>query len=75
MERRGLNMQKIYEIMIDLENEVPLQSKHREHHLQGKYKDYIECHVEPDWLLIYKIDPQALEIYFARTGTHADIFE
>ena len=68
-------MSNLTAVMLDLENEVPLQPKHKEHQLQGNYKGYLECHIEPDWLLIYKIDQQAGEIYFARTGTHADLFE
>lgn len=75
MERRGLDMRKIFVVMVDLQNEVPLQPKHKEHQLQGDYKGFLECHIEPDWLLIYKIDQQTEEIYFARTGTHADLFE
>lgn len=75
MEKRGLDMRKIFAVMVDLENEVPLQPKHRPHQLQGNYKGYLECHVEPDWLLIYHIDHEARELYFARTGTHADLFE
>jgi len=67
-------MRKIFSIMVDLENEVPLQPKHKEHKLQGNYTNFLECHIESDWLLIYKIDEQAKEIYFARTGTHSDLF-
>ena len=74
MEKRGLDIQKILDIISDLENEVPLKSKHREHLLQGNYEGYLECHVEPDWLLIYKINKITKKIYFARTGTHTDLF-
>lgn len=75
MEKRGLDMRKIFAVMVDLQNEIPLQPKHKEHQLKGDYKGFLECHIEPDWLLVYKIDLQAGEIYFARTGTHADLFE
>ena len=61
-QKRGYKMQSLTAIMLDLENEVPLQPKNREHQLQGDYKGYLECHIEPDWLLIYKIDQQAEEI-------------
>ena len=74
-QKRRYKMPNIAAVMFALENEIPLQPKHREHQLQGNYKGYTECHIEPDWLLIYKIDQQAKEIYFARTGTHADLFE
>ena len=75
MEKRGLDMQKIFAVMIDLQNEIPLQPRHREHLLSGNFKGFSECHIEPDWLLIYKIDLQVKEIYFVRTGTHTDLFE
>ena len=74
MEKRGLNMRKIFDIMVDLQNEIPLHPKYKEHPLQGNYKGFLECHIEPDWLLIYRIDEQAKELYFARTGTHSDLF-
>jgi len=67
-------MQSLTAIMLDLENEVPLQPKNREHQLQGNYKGYLECHIEPDWLMIYKTYPEEKEIYFLRTGTHTDLF-
>jgi addiction module toxin, RelE/StbE family len=75
MDKRGINMRKIFIVMTDLQNEVPLQSKHRVHQLTGNYKGFMECHVEPDWLLIYKIDLQTEEILFVRTGTHSDLLE
>ena len=74
MEKRGFDMRKIFTVMVDLQNEIPLQPKHREHVLQGCYKGFLECHLEPDWLLIYKIVPQLKELYFVRTGTHSDLF-
>lgn len=73
-QKRGYKMQDLTAIMLDLQKEVPLQPKHREHQLKGNYIGYTDCHVGPDWLLIYKIDKQTAEIYFARTGTHSDIF-
>jgi mRNA interferase YafQ len=72
--KRRYKMLNIKAVMFDLENEVPLQPKHREHKLHGNYNGYTECHIEPDWLLIYKTDQESKEIYFARTGTHADVF-
>lgn len=74
MEKRGLDMQKIFTIMIDLQNEVPLDKKYKEHSLQGNYNGFLECHIEPDWLLIYQIDEPTKEIYFVRTGSHSDLF-
>lgn len=74
MEKRGLDMRKIFAIMVDLQNEIPLNPKYKEHPLQGDYKGFLECHIEPDWLLIYYIDEPLKEIYFARTGSHSDLF-
>jgi len=69
---RGCNMNRLYKVMKALENEEVLDAKYKEHHLIGNYKGYLECHIEPDWLLIYKINGQ--DLYFARTGTHSDLF-
>jgi mRNA interferase YafQ len=49
-----------------------LPIKNRNHKLKGNFKDYWECHIEPDWLLIYKLT--STEVILARTGTHADLF-
>lgn len=50
----------------------PLDQRHRDHRLVGEWQDHRECHVEPDWLLIYRIAGD--DITFVRTGTHADLF-
>jgi mRNA interferase YafQ len=70
--KRGYNMSRLYTVMKALENEEILGAKYKEHRLIGNYKGYLECHIEPDWLLIYKINGQ--DLYFARTGTHSDLF-
>lgn len=68
-------MTKLKEVMEALVEEKTLPVRNRDHKLTGSFKGYRECHIESDWLLIYKI--QAPEIYFIsiRTGTHADLFE
>ena len=73
-QKRGYTMQKLIDVMADLENEVPLAPQLREHPLQGEYAGSLECHLESDWLFIYVIDDEAKEVYFARTGTHSDLF-
>ena len=70
--KRGYKIERLYEGMKALENEDILDGKYKEHPLIGNYKGYLECHIEPDWLLIYKIDGQ--DLYFARTGSHSDLF-
>jgi mRNA interferase YafQ len=70
--KRGYDMEKIKDVMDDLIKEKPLGKKHRNHKLKGEFVGYWECHITPDWLLIYKKDKE--NIYFARTGTHSDLF-
>ena len=70
--KRGYDMKKIRDVMDDLIKEKPLAAKHRNHKLKGNFVGYWECHITPDWLLIYKKDDE--KIYFARTGTHSDLF-
>lgn len=50
----------------------PLPEKHREHNLGGNWKGYKECHIKPDWLLIYQSSPEKLVL--ARTGSHSELF-
>jgi len=59
-------------IMVKLVKEEELLAQQQDHSLYGNYKGYRECHIEPDWLLIYKIEGDS--ICFTRTGTHADLF-
>ena len=75
-QKRGYAMQKLIDIMLDLENEVPLKPQQKEHPLIGNYEGCLECHVENDWLVVYQIDddPKVKEVYFVRTGTHSDLF-
>ena len=70
--KRGKDMEKFKDIVRILLNEDPLPLKNRNHKLKGDFKDYWECHIEPDWLLIYK--KTATEIIFVRMGTHSDLF-
>jgi mRNA interferase YafQ len=68
-------MQKVLAVMRNIENEIPLSLILREHTLQGKHANSLECHIDHDWLLIYQIDDKTKEVYFVRTGTHSDLFE
>ena len=72
MTKRGRDMDKLTDVMKLLVNERPLLPKHCNHPLQGNYKGKWECHVEPDWLLVYRKAGQ--EVIFYRTGTHSDLF-
>lgn len=70
--RRGNNLSMLRTIMQKLIDEVPLEPRHRDHPLVGKYRSRRERHIEPDWLLIYKLEGR--DIIFERCGTHADLF-
>jgi mRNA interferase YafQ len=67
-------MSKLLAVMSGLENEMPLSPHLKEHLLQGDYSGCLECHIEPNWLLVYQIDDETKEVYFVRTGSHSDIF-
>ncbi|HEV2354624.1 MAG TPA: type II toxin-antitoxin system YafQ family toxin [Puia sp.] len=73
MGRRGKPLEKFKETAGRLISREPLEPRLRNHKLTGNYKDRWECHLEPDWLLIYKLSGD--EIIFERTGSHSDLFE
>lgn len=70
--KRNYDISLIDAIIRDLINEVPLSEKHQDHLLSGDYDGCRECHIKPDWLLIYQIGNGV--IVFERTGTHSDLF-
>ena len=72
IKKRGKNTKKLKSILSDLIDEKRLEEKYRDHKLIGNCKSRRECHIEPDWLLIYKIDNDI--IIFERTGTHSDLY-
>ena len=72
MKRRGRDVEKLRVAMLKLVNEEPLETKYRDHSLLGNYSGRRECHIEPDGLLIYKLEPGV--VVFERTGTHSDLF-
>jgi mRNA interferase YafQ len=73
MVRRGKDPEKIKQIIIALVNEQPLAPKQRDHALSGSFSGFRDCHIEPDWLMIYRIENGTL--YLERTGTHSDLFK
>ena len=72
--RRGLDIEKLLDVVRLLSEGKPLPDKHRNHLLHGDYRGYWECHVTPDWLLLYEKDTEIRVISLYRTGTHSDIF-
>ena len=72
--KRGLNLDLLNRVVDLLASQQPLPAKYRDHELTGDYKGFRECHIQPDWLLVYRIDSGELMLFLARTGTHADLF-
>lgn len=72
VKKRGKDLGKLSTIIDLLLEEQVLAPKYKNHKLQGHYKNHWECHIEPDWLLIY--GKTKTEIILARTGTHSDLF-
>ena len=70
--KRGFDISLIDNLIRNLINEKPLQEKYKDHALSGNYTGYRECHIKPDWLLIYQIGNGV--IVFERTGSHSDLF-
>ena len=70
--RKGKNQQKLLEVIELLLSENPLPKKNKDHPLKGNWKGRRDCHIEPDWVLIYKISKD--ELLLERTGTNSDLF-
>jgi mRNA interferase YafQ len=71
-QKRGKDLKKLKSLVLDILGKKNLSPLRKDHKLKGEYVNYRECHVEPDWLLIYKKTETALVL--VRTGTHADLF-
>lgn len=72
--KRHLNMDLLKSVIDTLRACEKLDEKFRDHALTGDYAGYRECHIQPDWLLVYKIVEERLILVLARTGTHSDLF-
>lgn len=72
--KRGMDENLLNEIVGKLLNDEPLPEKNHDHPLHGDYEGYRECHITPDWLLIYIKDTEIKIIALSRTGTHSDLF-
>ena len=72
--KRGFDLEHLTEIVNALACQEKLAERYRDHNLTGKYRGFRECHIEPDWLLIYRVDGALLELFLLRTGTHSDLF-
>lgn len=72
--KRGLDLNLLEKLITSLQNNSPLEEKYRDHELRGKYKGFRECHIAPDWLLIYMKEEDVLVLTLIDTGTHSDLF-
>lgn len=72
--KRNCNMEHLQNVITALAQEQKLDEKYRDHGLTGNFRGFRECHIEPDWFLIYRIDQDVLELFLFRTGTHSDLF-
>lgn len=72
--RRGCNLAQLKSIVQQLAEGQSLSAQYRDHALSGKFSGFRECHINPDWLLIYLIEDKTLTLTLTRTGSHSDLF-
>lgn len=72
--KRGLDLSALEVVVDKLARQETLEPKYRDHALTGEYRDFRECHIKPDWLLVYCINDEELELFLFRTGSHSDLF-
>jgi mRNA interferase YafQ len=73
--RRGYDILRLDAVVLVLLRQVPLEPRHRDHPLKGKWRGYRGCHIADDWVLVYKVDYGRLRLMLSRTGTHVDVYE
>ena len=73
MAKRGKDMSKLINVLSTLARGEPLPRKNKDHQLTGNLKDFRECHIEPDWLLLYQFFDERLILSATATGTHVDL--
>ena len=74
MKKRGNDLTLLEEVLSLLADGKPLAEKYRNHPLTGDFVGCSECHIHPDWLLVYEYDEEILYLYLLRTGSHSDLF-
>lgn len=72
--KRGLKIDLLEQIVASLADGIALPDKNKDHALTGNWAGHRECHILPDWLLVYRIEDDVLILTLARTGTHGDLF-
>ena len=74
MLKRGLDVSLLDEIVDMLADDIPLPEANRDHALSGRWAGHRGCHIQPDWILIYRIDGSELLLILTRTGSHSDLY-
>ena len=72
--RQGYDIAALTEVIEKLANNEPLPENYHDHELKGDWNNFRECHIKPDWLLIYRKNEQELILTLTRTGSHSDLF-
>ena len=75
MKKRGYDIGLLDNVIDKLRQGIPLEEKYRDHSLSGNYEGFRECHIKPDWLLVYLVEDDILVLTLVDTGTHSDIFK
>lgn len=75
LKKQNKNLDKLYAVIEKLANGEKLEGKYKDHTLSGNYKGCRECHVEPDWLLVYEVYEDVLVLLLYRSGTHTELFD
>jgi mRNA interferase YafQ len=74
LRKRGKDLDRLRDVLERIRTRVGLEPRHRDHALSGEWSGWRDCHVEGDWVLIYRVDDAAGEVLLGRTGTHSDLF-
>lgn len=72
--KRGLPLDELWSVVDKLVNGIELDEKYKAHPLVGNYSNHMECHIKPDWLLIWKTEDEKLTLLLVDTGSHSDLF-
>ncbi len=73
--KRKLDIKELNKVIMKLSMKEKLDNKYKDHGLKGAFSSFRECHIKPDWLLIYRIESNRLELFLFRTGSHSDLYK
>ena len=74
IQKQGKDVDRLLSVVDTLAAQKPLERKYKDHPMTGDFIGHRECHIEPDWLLIYKVEEDALLLTLTRTGSHSELF-